>query len=219
MFKKLILFFLSAIIITNTTGYAYYKNEGPSDETQKEIDNLNNTIAWRSTVFESEGLYYYDIRKLLKSANIMWDIYDESMKDPEYIAWQEEYRYKDRPNHRRIVAKDLTIPAYTGSGPRLSTEEYKIATDFSKDYICKSFGDLVADLWSDERERLNYYQNAGLINGDEVYNCLKTGACGARIYIGSDELKNVLMTMPLFNKDKLELNESGFYTNYKKFVK
>ena len=219
MFKKLILLFLSATIITSTAGYSYYKDEGPRDETQKEIDSLNNTIAWRSTVFESEGLYYYDIRNLLKSTNIMWDIYDEKMKDPEYIAWQQEYRYKDRPSYRRITAKDLTIPAYTGSGPRLSTEEYKIATDFSKDYICKSFGDLVADLWSDESERLKYYQNAGLINGEEVYNCLKMGACGARIYVGSDALKNVLITMPLFNKDKLELNESGFYTNYKKLEK
>ena len=219
MIKKIIIFFICLSMLCNFNVYSYGRNEGPSDETQKEIDSINSTLEWRSTAIESEGLYYSDIRELLKSTNLLWDIYDENMKDPEYISWQEEYNYKDRPKYRRIEARDLKIPPYSGSGPKLSAAEYKVATDFSKNYICKSFGDLVFDLWADEADRIYYYQSLGRIQPTEISDSIISGRTGRHIYVGSEELKNLLMTFPLFNKDKLELNESGYYSNYKTFIK
>ena len=214
MLKRLATLTVCACICLSSISYSYFKMDGPNDETLKKIEQINSTLEWRSGVIESEGLYYSDIRNILKSTNIEWDAYDDSMKSVDFIL-REEYSYNNRPTFRRIEARDLTIPPYSGDGPRLSKDEYKIATDFSKDYICKSLGDLVFDVSGDESDRIFYYQSLGKIQPDEMSNCIQRGKTVGWIYVGSEELKNILMSLPLFNKDKLELNESGYYSNYK----
>lgn len=219
MFKKIVLVSICLIMFCGLITLGYNNNNGPSDETEKEIEGTNYLLSLHCSSMESEGVYYYDVRKLIKSANVMWDWYDEQMKDPEFISWQEETGYKDRPNHRRIFAKDLSIPTYSGQGVRLSAEEYKVATDFSKEYVCKTFGDLVSDVMSDESERLKYYQSKGLISQAEMLSAIQLGTGGVYTYTGSERLKEIFISLPLFNKDKLELNETGYYTNYKMFIK
>ena len=183
--------------------------ERSTSNVNKDIETLNSKISFLAESLPYEGLYYYQIRELLKSYNI--DYMLEDNVTPDTPAWFADFNPK---NDRLITAKDLIIPPFTGSDLMLSNEEKLIAENFSLNYICKSEGDVLITLMYESLAHAQYLAKENGIE-DNVFNMFKSGIGGFETFTGSDEVKEMLMAMPEFNRADLVKNEAGYYSNYK----
>ena len=64
----------------------------------------------------------------------------------------------------------------------------------------------------DAYDHINYLRDKGIIKKN-VWDLFTRDLSGYK-YIGDDETKSILMSMPEFNNVGYIKNESGYYTNY-----
>ena len=203
---KLKLIFIVILILINCK--YIFAVDVPNDKLKKDIDNINNQLSYLSSDLEYEGLYYYKIRELINSFNIPYKVDMIYNNDPYYSYWFG----RESENNRLITDKDLNIVKYTGNKKIISLAERRIAENFSLNYICLSEGDMLNKLLIDASGHIKYLIDKGIIKKN-VYDFFTRDLSGYK-YIGDDETKLILMSMPEFNNAGYIKNESGYYTNY-----
>ena len=120
-----------------------------NDDKQERIAKLNQELYLLSCYSPYEGLYYSDVRKKISEANHSTDIFRDFHTQSTYNIGASSFVYDPS---REINYKDVIIPLYNGTGEKLSEDEKKFAMNFESNYECKTFGDVMYDMISHNRD-------------------------------------------------------------------